>query len=69
MEKNISENGEAVANGSICGYDSLHQLLSENLKPELYQVKLVSDLDNWFYVCSLVKFFAPYVDFLICSSY
>ncbi|KAG2297717.1 hypothetical protein Bca52824_044386 [Brassica carinata] len=37
MDKSISENGETVADGSIRGYDSLHQLLSANLKPELYQ--------------------------------
>ncbi|CAL9244825.1 unnamed protein product [Arabidopsis halleri] len=37
MDKMISENGETTADGSICGYDSLHQLLSANLKPELYQ--------------------------------
>lgn len=53
MDKTILENGETVADGSMCGYDSLHQLLSANLKPELYQVKspskLVTDLDSWFY--------------------
>jgi len=38
MDHMISENGETSAEGSICGYDSLHQLLSANLKPELYQV-------------------------------
>ncbi|KAH0908921.1 hypothetical protein HID58_032242 [Brassica napus] len=37
MNKSISDNGETVAKGSICGYDSLDQLLSANLKPELYQ--------------------------------
>jgi beta-ureidopropionase len=40
-----AENGEVkkvetktLNDGSICGYDSLHSLLSENLKPELFQV-------------------------------
>ena len=29
---------EALNDGSLCGYDSLHSLLSANLKPELFQV-------------------------------
>ncbi|CAN8251664.1 unnamed protein product [Cochlearia groenlandica] len=37
MDKKISDNGETVADGSICGYDSLNQLLTANLKPEIYQ--------------------------------
>ncbi|ESR36924.1 hypothetical protein CICLE_v100285992mg, partial [Citrus x clementina] len=34
-----NENGEESVNkdGSICGYDSLHTLLSANLKPHIYQ--------------------------------
>ena len=27
---------KALNDGSLCGYDSLHSLLSANLKPELY---------------------------------
>jgi hypothetical protein len=39
-----AENGEGIEeskslkDGSICGYESLHSLLSANLKPELFQV-------------------------------
>ena len=39
-----ADNGEvkvetqALNDGSLCGYDSLHSLLSANLKPELFQV-------------------------------
>lgn len=43
-----AENGEVkeettktVKDGSICGYESLHSLLSANLKPELSQVSFV----------------------------
>lgn len=49
----ISENGETTADGSICGYDSLHQLLSANLKPELYQVNCCF---FFLYLIDLVKF-------------
>lgn len=43
----ISENGgvqeqsKQARDGSICGYDSLHRLLRENLKPEVFQVILL----------------------------
>jgi len=39
-----ADNGEvkvetkALNDGSLCGYDSLHSLLSANLKPELFRV-------------------------------
>lgn len=47
MEK--SQNGEENAqlnlsnDGSICGYDSLHHLLKDNLKPHHFQVNLLSN--------------------------
>jgi len=47
MEK--SQNGEENAqlnlsnDGSICGYDSLHHLLKDNLKPHHFQVILLSN--------------------------
>ncbi|PNX89456.1 beta-ureidopropionase-like protein [Trifolium pratense] len=35
MEK--SQNGELNEDASICGYDSLHHLLKENLKPHHFK--------------------------------
>lgn len=34
----LNDGKNAINNGSICGYDSLRQLLAENLKPEIFQV-------------------------------
>jgi beta-ureidopropionase len=32
------EESNSLKDGSICGYESLHSLLSANLKPEIFQV-------------------------------
>ncbi|MBA0879306.1 hypothetical protein Goshw_009632, partial [Gossypium schwendimanii] len=36
-ENGSTEEKQSLKDGSICGYNSLHQLLSANLKPQLYQ--------------------------------
>nr|KJB34399.1 hypothetical protein B456_006G064400 [Gossypium raimondii] len=37
-ENGSIEEKQSFKDGSICGYNSLHHLLSANLKPQLYQV-------------------------------
>ncbi|PPD73714.1 hypothetical protein GOBAR_DD29360 [Gossypium barbadense] len=37
-ENGSTEEKQSFKDGSICGYNSLHHLLSANLKPQLYQV-------------------------------
>lgn len=37
-ENGSTEEKQSFKDGSICGYNSLHHLLSSNLKPQLYQV-------------------------------
>lgn len=52
-----NENGEESVNkdGSICGYDSLHTLLSANLKPHIYQVtNEYSSLSFFYFNCVCV---------------
>ncbi|KAG4138901.1 hypothetical protein ERO13_D07G161650v2 [Gossypium hirsutum] len=36
-ENGSTEEKQSFKDGSICGYSSLHHLLSANLKPQLYQ--------------------------------
>ncbi|MFQ6637436.1 hypothetical protein Gotur_035760, partial [Gossypium turneri] len=36
-ENGSTEEKQSFKDGSICGYNSLHHLLSANLKPQLYQ--------------------------------
>jgi len=69
MEK--SQNGEENSqlnlsnDGSICGYDSLHHLLKDNLNPRLFQVILLSNQ-------SLLLLLYQYLYFNFigsCSSY
>lgn len=63
----ISENGVTTDDGSIFGYDSLHQLLSANLKPELYQVNYpFTDLGSWVYVSMISESF-PVIFFCLIS--
>lgn len=57
MEKPIqeieSENGgieQQTKDGSICGYESLHHLLHDNLKPHVFQVNFT------FSFCSRFEF-------------
>jgi hypothetical protein len=45
MEKfqNGEKNDQQLNDASICGYDSLHHLLKDNLKPHHFQVTLLSN--------------------------
>lgn len=36
--RELNDGKDATNNGSVCGYDSLHQLLAANLKPHIFQV-------------------------------
>lgn len=49
------EESSSTKDGSICGYESLHHLLSVNLKPHLYKVTF--PLSVFFFFCVfLLKF-------------
>lgn len=40
----VQEATKASSDGSVCGYGSLHHLLSENLKPHIFQVTFLNFL-------------------------
>ncbi|KAB2007973.1 hypothetical protein ES319_D10G066800v1, partial [Gossypium barbadense] len=51
-ENGSTEEKQSFKDGSICGYNSLHHLLSANLKPQLYQVAIL------FWLCAILLCFA-----------
>ncbi|KAG4128478.1 hypothetical protein ERO13_D09G023150v2 [Gossypium hirsutum] len=40
-ENGSTEEKQSFKDGSICGYNSFHHLLSANLKPQLYQCSIM----------------------------
>jgi beta-ureidopropionase len=45
------EESSSAKDGSICGYESLHHLLSVNLKPHLYKVTFPFSVFFFFFFC------------------
>lgn len=50
------EESSSTKDGSICGYESLHHLLSANLKPHLYKVTFPHSVFSSLFWVFLLKF-------------
>ena len=64
----LNDGKDAINNVSVCGYDSLHQLLAQNLKPQIFQVVfsvLLIDFLCLVRVCGCCCFFAHFLVFCL----
>ena len=61
-ENGSVEEKQSFKDGSITGYDSLHRLLSANLKPQIFQFFPFSNFSTLFRFWVVIDFFDCWFD-------